>query len=119
MSCAGLQLRVTGGDRGDTGDRSVKAGRSARDSNKVSSDNSQGGKEESMESNSTSKAPGMKKSKQKRLSLKVLSKVKTVFLFCLVCGQRGQREVIVNKLVAAAINTEEVIQRMKIYIVRL
>ena len=58
------------------GDRSVKAGRSAREPGKLSSDVSQGTGDTSMDSNSSSsKAASTKKPKQKRLSLKVWSKV--------------------------------------------
>ena len=59
------------------GDRSVKAGRSAREPGKLSADISQGARDTSMESNSSScKVASIKKPKQKRLSMKVSSKVK-------------------------------------------
>ena len=60
------------------GDRSVKAGRSAREPGKLSADISQGARDTSMESNSSSckVASSIKKPKQKRLSMKVSSKVK-------------------------------------------
>ena len=65
------------------GDRSLKAGRSAREPGKVSSDISQGAGDTSMESNSSGcKAASAKKSKQKRLSLKVVSKVNCFVLAC-------------------------------------
>ena len=67
------------------GDRTVKTGRPAREPAKLSSDVSQGSQgtgDTSMESNSSScKAGSTKKPKQKRLSLKVWSKVNA--LFCL------------------------------------
>ena len=68
------------------GDRTVKTGRPAREPAKLSSDISQGSQgsqgtgDTSMESNSSScKAGSTKKPKQKRLSLKVWSKVNALF----------------------------------------
>ena len=58
-------------------DRSVKAGRTSREPSKLSSDISQGSGDTSMESNSSScKGATIKKSKQKRLSMKVWSSSK-------------------------------------------